>query len=275
MSSTVPPHLASEPSAGLLAPDALAVLTAIDSIRSAADAAECLERLFLTTSALGATAALYMVLIPEPEDAWSSVTLLASDHCGVEPLFDAGGVADHPWVRFARSHSTAVTDGSLRPESTSDTAALGVARAYGFTAHLVIPTTAGAERGRVELLCLGRSHPAGFDGEDQRLIRLLAHVLAAELHDWFKRHLRSGLEQSAGLRPEDIQLLALEWQGLGTKDIALRTGLSLAAVDSRFQRLNQRLNCSNRKASARRAAEYGLLEDAHLPARPAQPVPRG
>lgn len=258
-----------------MAPDATTVLATIDGIRSAADAAVCLERLFLATNALGASAGLYMVLIPELDDGWSSVTLLASDHCGSEPLFDGDAVADHPWVRFARNHSTAVTDTALPPESPEDIAALKRARAHGFAAHLVIPTTAGAERGRVELLCLGRADPGAFDGEGQRVVRLLAHVLAAELHDWFKRHLRSGLEQAAGLRPEDLQLLALEWQGLGTKDIALRTGLSLAAVDSRFQRLNQRLSCSNRKAAARRAAEYGLLEDARPPSHPARSVPRG
>lgn len=275
MSSTAPILAATEAASGPMAPDATTVLATIDGIRSAADAAVCLERLFLATSALGASAGLYMVLIPELDDGWSSVALLASDHCGSAPLFDADAVADHPWVRFARNHSTAVTDRDLPPASPEDATALERARAHGFAAHLVIPTTAGAERGRVELLCLGRADPGAFDGEDQRLVRLLAHVLAAELHDWFKRHLRSGLEQAAGLRPEDLELLALEWQGLGTKDIALRTGLSLAAVDSRFQRLIHRLSCNNRKAAARRAAEYGLLEDARPPAHPARPAPRG
>src|SRR5204862_7581109 len=99
-----------------------------------------------------------------------------------------------------------------------------------------------------------------FEGEDARMIRTLARALAAELHDWVTRHLSESLQEAARLHATDIELLRLEWQGLGTKEISLKTGMSPATVDSRFQRLNVRLQCANRKASARRAAAHGLLE---------------
>jgi len=246
-------------------------LAAIDNIRSARDAAECLERLFRATRAIDATASLYTVLIPEKGSELSSITLFACDPGFAEQLFDVRSVESHPWVRFARSHTTPGSGGQVPIDGAADVAAIDVARAHGFGSYLVVPTIAGAELGRIELLCLGRAVDDSFEGEGQRIVRLLARSLAAEMHDWFSLHLQAGLQRSARLQAQDVQLLALEWEGLGTKQIALRTGMSMAAVDSRFQRLNQRLNCPSRKASARRAAEHGLFEAGRPWAAPLRP----
>ena len=110
------------------------------------------------------------------------------------------------------------------------------------------------------MLCLGSQKEDAFEGEDARIVRTLARSLAAEMRDWLTDHLRRRLQQAARLRAMDVDLLALERQGLGSKEISLRTGLSIVSVDSRFQRINTRMKCANRKASARRAAAYGLLE---------------
>ena len=238
----------------------MSTLAAIDSIRSARDAAECLERLFQSTQAIGATASLYTVAIPEQGPEPSSISLFACDPAFAQQLFDLGSVQSHPWVRFARTHTTLGTGKHVQIGSPTDAAAIELARAYGFGSYLLVPTIAGAELGRIELLCLGKGLDDGFEGEDQGIVRMLARSLAAELHDWFTRHLRTALQQAARLQSQDVQLLAFEWAGLGSKEIAQRTGMSLAAVDSRFQRLNQRLNCPSRRASARRAAEHSVLE---------------
>jgi DNA-binding CsgD family transcriptional regulator len=238
----------------------LNALAAMDRIRSARDAAECLEVLFQATQAIGATASLYAVTIPEKGRELSSITLFACDPGFADRLFDSGPVESHPWVRFARAHTSPATDRQIRIHSASDAAAVELARDHGFGSYLVVPTIAGPELGRVDLLCLGKDVEGGFEGEDQRTVRMLARALAAELHDWFTLQLQAGLRQAARLQAQDLQMLALEWEGLGTKEIAQRTGMTMTAVDSRFQRLNRRLNCSSRRASARRAAEHGLLE---------------
>lgn len=234
-------------------------LAVIDSITSARDAAECLERLFQATQAIGATAGLYSVAIPENGADLSSITMFACDPGFAQQVFDLG-LDSHPWVRFARQHTSPGTGRQVACGTAADAAALDLARNSGFGSYLIVPMLAGAELGRVELLCLGKGPDDGFEGEDQRIVRLLARALATELHDWFSVHLRTGLQQAARLQAADIHLLAFEWEGLSTKQIAQRTGMSMVAVDSRFQRLNQRLNCPNRKASARRAAEYSVLD---------------
>ena len=235
-------------------------LAAINQIERAGDAAQLLDRLVRATAALGATASVYTTLIPEPAEESSSFSLFACDPRFAHDQFTLGPWQDHPWLRFARTHAAPGTEQDLRVLTEADAKAIELARRYGFASCLIVPTPAGWRLERVGVLCLGSDDVDHFRRDATRFARLLAHSLAAELHDWVSAHVRKNLEQSANLGAKDIELLALEWQGLSSKAIAQRTRTSVAAVDSRFQRLNRRLNCANRRSSARRAAEYGLLE---------------
>jgi DNA-binding CsgD family transcriptional regulator len=235
-------------------------LEVIMQIHLAKDAPQLLDSLVNATSAIGAAASLYSVAIPEAGSEPSSFSLFACHPGFAQRQQRLGPLLHHPWFRFARTHSTPGTDQGIYIQHASDAEAVELARQYGFASCLIVPTAAGADLARLEMLCLGSDHEAAFEGEDARIVRTLARSLAAELHDWVTRHLSTSLQQVARLHKSDIELLKLERQGLSTKAISARTGMSRAAVDSRFQRLNARLECANRKASARRAAEYGLLE---------------
>jgi DNA-binding CsgD family transcriptional regulator len=212
------------------------------------------------TAAIGATASVYTAAIPESQTEASSFTLFACHPGFAQDLHASGQLLKHPWVRFAQTHTIPGTDQQIALRHGPDVAAIELARQYGFRSCLVVPTPSGVNLERLEMLCLGSDQEAAFEGEDARMVRTLARALAAELHDWMTGHLKRRLREAAQLQPADVDLLALEWQGCGTKEIALHTGLSTAAVDSRFRRMNKRLGCSNRKDSARRAAAHGLLE---------------
>lgn len=249
---------ADDPMAGAWAIRALA---AMGGISGAPDAAACLARFFEVTQAMGASAGLYCVLIPEAGGELSSISLFACDPAFAQG-FDPRAAAMHPWLRYARQHTTAMPGEQLPLQGPADEAAVAFARQHGFGRCLLVPIAAGAELGRTELLCLGADTVPAFGAHETRPLRALAHALAAELHGWFTLKLQASLLQEARLQPQDIEVLTFEWQGLSTKEIAHRTGMSIAAVDSRFQRLNLRLRCANRRAAARRAAEYGLLQSA-------------
>ena len=81
-----------------------------------------------------------------------------------------------------------------------------------------------------------------------------------EVHEWWVRVIRAELISDTDLTNEDLELLQLERQGQGTKDIARTLSASTRAVDSRFYRINAKLGTPSRKAAARIAAEYGLIE---------------
>lgn len=236
-------------------------LAAINRIRDAGDAAQLLERLAGAVASIGATAGLYSTLFPEQGDEPSSFSLFACDPRFVHEQCGIGPWQDHPWLRFARSRATAGTELDVRVRTQADRKAIDLARSYGFASFLVVPTPAAAQLGRVGVLCLGSAQAGYFQRDATRFARLLAHALAAELHEWVTTRARLNLQRTANLAARDIELLSMQWHGLSSKAIAQRTGMSVAAVDSRFQRLVRRLDCTSRKAAARRAAEYGLLEE--------------
>lgn len=235
-------------------------LDAITRIASATDAPELLECLHEATEALGASGSLYTASIPENERETLNFSLYACDPAFAQQQRRLGPLVDHPWFRFARSHSMPGTHLEVELNQDSDAAAVALAARYGFRACLIVPVSQSAAASRIEMLCVGSNDTTLFKGNQATRIRTLARALAGELHDWLSRYLSARLREAARLQPSDIELLHMEYQGLGTKEIAQRTGMTSASVDSRFQRINVRMECASRKASARRAAAYGLLE---------------
>lgn len=235
-------------------------LEAIGQVPRASDPPQLLDRLIGATTALGAAASVYAATIPDDENDSSCFSVFACHPAFARRQSAEGPIHHHPWLRFAQSHTTPGTDHELQLQHASDCCAIALASQYGFKASLIVPTAAGPGRNRIGMLCLGSGLANDFEGDDARVVRTLAHSLAGELHDWVTCYLRDRLKSNAGLHRPDLDLLTMEWQGLGTKEISQRTGLSFASIDSRFQRINARLNCPSRKASARRAAAYGLLE---------------
>jgi DNA-binding CsgD family transcriptional regulator len=236
-------------------------LDAIHQIQGAADAAQVLERLVAAVHSIGATAGLFIALIPEPGDEPSVFSLFACDPRLAHEQLGLGPWHDHPWVRFARASAAAGTERDAHLLTPGDVEAVDLARRHGFESCLIVPAPSGAQLARFGMLCLGSAQEGHFQRDSARFAQLFAYALAAELHAWVATHVRTHLQQSARLGQADIELLSLQWQGLGTKAISQRTGLSIAAVDSRFQRLARRLGCPSRKAAAQRAAEYGLLSE--------------
>lgn len=243
------------------APDyATQVIEAITRLHLALDPPALLDRLAQATLAMGATGSIFTAAIPEDGMDTSCFTLFACHPAIALAHSNQELLLNHPWFRFAKSHTVPATDHEFRTRRNLDAAALQLAGEYGFRSCLVVPTPENTPTRRSEMLCIGSDIPDDFEGPEARAVRSLARALAAELHDWLSRHLQKQLRTTAHLQPADLSLLAFEWQGLGTKEIAQVTGMSESSVNSRFQRINVRLRCSNRKYSAQRAAAYGLLE---------------
>ncbi len=236
------------------------VLEAITRIQLAADPAHLLDRLVQATATLGAKGSIFTAAIPEDGLDISCFTLFACDPVIAQIHGNRELLLNHPWFRFAKSHTVPATDHEIRLNQDADCAAVELASRHGFRSCLVVPTPENTPTRRSEMLCVGSDTAGDFEGPEARTVRSLTRALAAELHDWLSRYLQEQLRAAARLRAEDLNLLAFEWQGLGTKEISLRTGMSESSVNSRFQRINVRLRCSNRKYSAQRAAAYGLLE---------------
>ncbi|MCX2864911.1 hypothetical protein OOZ63_24065 [Paucibacter sp. PLA-PC-4] len=236
-------------------------LQAILQIPTATDPSELLVRLVKATSAIGASASVYTATIPEGNHEPSSyLCLFACDWHYADAQEGLGQILSHPWFRFARTHTSPGTQRQVRVLAWEDEKAINLAHQYGFRSCFIVPTSAGPNPERIEMLCIGSEEADDFEGPDARIVRTLARSLAAELHDWLTCYLQQRLLEAAKLKDEDVDLLAMQWQGLNTKQIAQQTGMSVGCVNSRFQRINTRLHCADRRESAARAAAYGLLE---------------
>jgi hypothetical protein len=241
-------------------PDPAGALAAIGGIHDAADMPGLLVRLFEVTAAVGATACIYAVAIPEDDQESSCFAMFACEPAFAQDQLMRGPIHQHPWFRFARTRLLAATDTDFPGESEHDRSSIELARRHGFASCLILPTATQVGLGRLDVLCLGSEREKWFDHDDAQTTRLLAPAMASALNAWFTRHLSEHLRAAAHISDADLRLLAYERQGLSSKAISSRTGQSAAAVDSRFQRINNRMNCGSRAASARRAAEYGLLD---------------
>lgn len=259
MSSTIPVH-ASIRERAQAADYSARALAAFVQIAQATDPPTLLEKLVNATAAIGASASLYTASVPDGDREQSCFTLFAGHPAYAHAQNEIGPLIGHPWFRFARTHLTSGSDRQVRVEEAADAAAMEIARQYGFRSCFIVPTPTGHDLDRLGMLCVGSEHPDDFEGPEAGCIRTLARSLAAELHEWLLRYLHQRLIQTARLEKTDMKLLALAQRGLQTKEIAPLTGLSQASVNSRFQRINTRLHCSSRRASAMRAAAYGLLE---------------
>lgn len=233
---------------------------AIQALHDASDPCDLLVALCQATRAFGVRASACVHVVPDPEHATEVMLLLA---CGVEQAWahrHAGAWLDHPWLRHARDHAEVVpasmldapvpdaADGRLAQEAATDRAAI-----------LIVPTHSGGSTGRFGALIIDTTPLPGSAPFAPETIRLLAHGLAGELHEWWLRRTRSELTRRARLRSDDLKLLGFERQGLGTKQIARLVGMSAAAVHSRFRRISTKLGAANRRNAALRAAIHGLL----------------
>ncbi|MGM9484937.1 helix-turn-helix transcriptional regulator [Roseateles sp. NT4] len=260
MPTTDPTRITPNQERSLAIDYAAQALRTIVGLSLAANPPDLLHRLVAATSAIGASASVYTAEIPEDGIEPSCFCLFACDPRFAQQQSVRDSPLSHPWFRFAKAHSIPGTDKDVLLRDPADIEAIQLARQHGFRSTLIIPTAAGAKVDRIEMLCLGSYRDDAFAGEQAQFIRCLARALAAELHDWLIRHLAHQLREAARLQPTDVDLLKMEWQGLGTKEISLRTGMTPASVDSRFQRINIRLNCPSRSTAAKRAAAYGVLE---------------
>lgn len=235
------------------------VSSVVEALQSAPNQAAALELLFEATRLMGADASVFASFIRDDETHESFRFMLACDPRWCLEYEKLTQIADDPWLIYARNHSEPIKGRDVPTYTSKQRDGLKVAESFGFRSSVVIPSPSSGGLSRLGVLCLGSHDPEFFDGPGFMSLKLIARSLAMELHEWWIRVVKNELMIDAELTTEDLQLLKLERKGLSTKDIARDLAISLRAVDSRFYRVNAKFGTPSRKASARIAAEYGLI----------------
>lgn len=235
------------------------VLEVVSRIGSAADEMSAVRLLEEAAHRLGAEVAAFVSFVREDGSHESFRFLLACDAVWCHEYEKRGWYANDPWLAYAQHHSAPIRAEDIPAGSRQQRAAVELAARYGFVSALVVPAPASGGLSRVGVLCLGVSRPNWFDGEGFIAFKLAARSLAMELHEWWIGRVKGELIANARISEEDLVLLRHERLGHGSKTIAAELGCSVASVNSRFQRLTDKLGVPNRRGAAILAAEYGLI----------------
>lgn len=234
-------------------------LRLIQRIPSAADDGEMLELLRLAKHALGADVAVFVSFIRDDDSRESFRFIVAADPRWCLVYQSRGWFANDAWLLYAATHSEPTADTNIPLRTKGQHEARQLAADHGAVSAYIVPAPAGGGLSRLGVLVLGSTRRGYFDSPSAASIKILARSLAMEMHEWWVRQVRKEVIATNKVTEDDLRLLQLEREGKSTKEIAEILSVSVSSIDSRFQRLNAKFNMPSRRATARLAAEYGLI----------------
>ena len=233
--------------------------TRFGSIAATDDPSQACMVLGECASMLGVESAAFATFLEE--DPWhqSYRFLLACHPAWCAEYQRLGWFVDDPWLIYARTNTVPARSSEIPARNERQQSIVDLATRFGVEAALIVPVPASGNISRLGVLMLGSSQPDFFDSPRFAKYKVLARALAMELHDWYIAFMRREMLAAAKLSDADIEMLRHERAGISTKVIARHMEMTPSAVDSRFQRIIARLGVPNRRAAARKAAEYGLI----------------
>jgi len=232
------------------------VVRQLDAVHDPMRAVELLRK---TTLCMGAERSIFASFIRDDASCESFRLLLACDPEWLIDYEQHRWHEDDPWLAYARVHCEPVRGSEIPTHTSAQRAIVELAERFGFRSTVIVPTPSSGGLSRAGVLCLGSATPSYFEGDGYLEFKLVARGVATEFHDWWIARMKDELIASAGVTADDIALLAHERRGHSTKVIARDLHASITSINSRFQRLNLKLRVPNRRAAARKAAEYGLI----------------
>lgn len=210
-------------------------------------------------AALGAESAFFVSFVREKQRVSSCRFMLACDPAWCRQYLDAGLIDSDPWLAYASHHSEPLVASSLRVADPDRLPSIELAARNGFASAVLVPVHSGSGHTRVSLLCLGTWQVGQFEGIPFGRFKLGARALACELHEWWLARLRTELLARARITAADLELLRHHCLGHSSKRIATELRVSRSSINSRFQRMNDRLGVANRRMAACLVAECGLI----------------
>lgn len=232
----------------------------VQRIETAHDRLHAVELLQEATLRMGAEVSIFASFVRDENDACASYRLLlACDPRWCIEYEEAACYANDPWLHHALHHTEPIRGGEIPLVTEAQRSVVQLAERFGFRSTVIVPTPSSGRLSRLGVLCLGSSIPDYFNAEGYLALKVVARSVAMEIHEWWLARLKDELVATSGITAEDLVLLAHERQGRGTKEIARQLATSPCSINSRFQRINAKLDVPNRRAAARLAAEYRLI----------------
>lgn len=235
------------------------VIAIVQRLANASESGELLELLFDATETMGAHYAAFLSYIRDDFAHENFRFVLACDPRWCWEYKDRAPYSQDPWIHYASFNTEPICASQITGMTKEQREVQALAERYGMRSTFVVPAPSSGALSRVGMLAIGSRHRGFFEGDGSTEFKVIARSLAMELQGWWLRQLRKEMIEKLGITPDELQLLAYERAGLGSKEIAAELDTTIGSIDSRWQRLNRKLGTANRAASARLAAEYGLI----------------
>lgn len=229
-------------------------------VSSATHPNAALDILELAVEALGAESGFLISFVRDSADMAACRFMVACNPSWCQQYLQYDALLHDPWLQYAAANSEPVVASALPCGSTQSQQVVDIARRNGFASAALFPAHAGAGISRISLMVLGSSRPDYFESGGFERLRIGARTIAAEFHDWWLRGIRQQFLVRSRFTTEDLELLRLHHQGHSSKRMAIDLGVSCQSINSRFQRMSQRLGVVNRRAALKLAFECGLIE---------------
>jgi len=231
----------------------------VQEIPDVIDNVQIIKVLHRAAKAFGADHAAFVSFLRGHDSTESFRFLLACNPLWCLEYQQQSWFAYDPWLQYAEHHSAPVCASKIDPKTRCQRAVVDLARKYGVASAYIVPAPSCGKVSRLGVLMLGSRQKGCFEDAECVALKVLARGLSMELHEWWVRAARRDFLEKYRLTIEDVELLKMEREGLGSKQIADRLNTSRSAVDSRFQRICARFQLPNRRATAHVAAEHGVI----------------
>ena len=229
---------------------------------------EFVQSLREATATLGGDAGYFMMRTQDEGKDVHHVLLACDARWGFEYAASDCSSND-PWFRYAMGNSAPVRSTDVFCQSGREQAVVELAATYGFGSAALFPAPSPQGRSRIALLVIGSRDSNVWRRFESTAYRAEARNIAMALHESWVDKLREDFIQSFELSALDLRILELELQGWRTKAIARHLRSTNASVNSRIQRMNNKLHVTSRRAAALRSLELGLvcppdIQDTHV-----------
>jgi DNA-binding CsgD family transcriptional regulator len=164
-----------------------------------------------------------------------------------------------PFIDYALQHTSPVLASDVAPTSPGQERMLSTAAMHGFRSGIVVPAHSGSAI-RIGVLYLGTT-----DGPERARLSLGRHrnlmrAFALELLEWWDARLRdTGLEE-LDLDELDVDLLLKAQEQATAREAAQELGVTLSRVNSRYERINRKLDVPTKRHAAEKAVALGLIK---------------
>ena len=230
-----------------------------ERVADAPDPRSALELLHTGVKVLGAEHGFIISFVRDSIDTAACRFMVACDPVWCQHYTDKDCLPHDPWLLYATRHSEPIVASHLPVGLPTSQAVVELARQHGFASAALFPAHSGAGLSRISLLVLGSSQPGYFEADGFTRLRVGARTLAAEFHDWWLLRIRRGFLFRSKFTTDDLDLLRRQKLGHTSKKMAIDLGVTHQSINSRYQRMNQRLGVLNRRDALTLAFECGLL----------------